>query len=66
MSRRKKGNKGKSSIMLLISFCDFISSAKFLISFISAGLKKILCFDFNVDLRFRAFRVTQKLLTLNS
>ena len=27
MSRRKKGNKGKSSIMLLISFCDFISSA---------------------------------------
>ena len=55
--------------MLLISFCDFISSAKFLISFISfisAGLKKILCFDFNVDLRFRAFRVTQKLLTLNS
>ena len=27
MSRRNKGNKGKSSIMLLISFCDFISSA---------------------------------------
>ena len=41
MSRRNKGNKGKSSIMLLISFCDFNSSAKFLISFISfisAGL----------------------------
>ena len=27
MSRRNKRNKGKSSIMLLISFCDFISSA---------------------------------------
>ena len=42
MSRRKKGNKGKSSIMLLISFCDFISSA---ILYFCGTLKiKFLCF----------------------
>ena len=59
MSRRKKGNKGKSSIMLLISFCDFISSAilDFIYFLYFCGTLKIKflcfpCFDFNVDLRF--------------
>ena len=47
MSRRKKGNKGKSSIMLLISFCDFISSAIlyfFYFFYFCRTLKLFLCF----------------------
>ena len=48
MSRRNKGNKGKSSIMLLISFCDFISSAILDFFYFSSLAKHFTCEAFHL------------------